>query len=130
VLRDGYYSAEARDYDRDGWKDYLTIYVNNGQITIAEYDSRNLSGFRRSWDLDHVLEWSRRHGVRPGSVMISYQNSLLTLQDPSRVQPIPGGRNMYLSFTSLAAAAIEQSRNGERQVAYVALPEREYPDEL
>jgi major membrane immunogen (membrane-anchored lipoprotein) len=129
-LYDGYYTAEAMAYDRDGWKDYLTIYVNNGQITIVEYDSTNLSGFRRSWDMDRTLDWHGRHGQRPGSFVLSYRNALLALQDPSRIQPLQGGRNMHEAFTALAAAAIGRARTGDGQVAFVRLPHKRHPDEL
>jgi major membrane immunogen (membrane-anchored lipoprotein) len=117
-------------FDQEGWKDYLTIYVNNGQITIVEYDARNLSGFRRSWDMDRMLAWNSTHGVRPSRYLLSYQNALLTLQDPRRIQPLPGGRNMYESFTALAEAAIGRSRSGESQVAFVRLQEKRHPGEL
>ncbi|MDR1312326.1 MAG: FMN-binding protein [Deltaproteobacteria bacterium] len=129
-LHDGYYSSESMSYDQEGWKDYLTIYVNNGQITIVEYDARNLSGFRRSWDMDRMLAWNSSHGVRPTRYLLSYQNALLTLQDPRRIQPLPGGRNMYETFTSLAEAAIARSRSGDNQVAFVRLQQKRYPGEL
>jgi major membrane immunogen (membrane-anchored lipoprotein) len=129
-LKDGYYSSEAADFDSEGWKDYLTIYVNNGQITIVEFDARNLSGLRRSWDMDRQLAWNSAHGVRPSNYLLSYQEALLTNQDPRKIQPLPGGRNMYEVFTSLAEAAIAQARAGEERVAFVRLPERRHPDEL
>jgi major membrane immunogen (membrane-anchored lipoprotein) len=130
TLHDGYYSSEAMSFDREGWKDYLTIYVNNGQITIVEYDARNLSGFRRSWDMDRMLAWNSTHGVRPSRYLLSYQNALLTLQDPRRIQPLPGGRNMYEAFTALAEAAIARARAGDGQVAFVRLLEKRHPGEL
>ncbi|MDL2226432.1 hypothetical protein LJB86_02110 [Deltaproteobacteria bacterium OttesenSCG-928-M10] len=36
-LRDGYYTAEAAEFDQLGWKEFLTIYVNNNIIVTAGY---------------------------------------------------------------------------------------------
>ncbi|MDR3153444.1 MAG: hypothetical protein LBW85_04030, partial [Deltaproteobacteria bacterium] len=130
ALNDGYYSSEAKAFDEDGWKDYLTIYVNNGQITIVEYDAKNLSGFRRSWDMELTASWNASHKVRPGQLFLSYQNALVTLQDPAKIQPLPEGRNMHEAFTTLAAAAIERAKAGDRQIAFVTLPPKRYPGEL
>jgi major membrane immunogen (membrane-anchored lipoprotein) len=130
ALADGYFTAESMNYDGDGWKDYLTIYVNNGQITVAEYDARNMSGFRRSWDMDYL------QGLRPfgrdrlSNYIISYQNSLVTLQNPEKIQPIPGTRNMHEVFTILAQNAINQAQKGKRGVVFVKLPDEQYPDDL
>jgi major membrane immunogen (membrane-anchored lipoprotein) len=129
-LSDGYFTAEAMDYNLEGWKDYLTIYVNNGQITIAEYDAKNMSGFRRSWDLDYLLEWHSKTGVPVTNYVFSYQNSLVTLQNPEAIQAIPGSRNMRDIFAALASRAIIQSKIGQKGVAYVKLPDKEYPNEL
>ncbi|MDR2460219.1 MAG: FMN-binding protein [Deltaproteobacteria bacterium] len=129
-LADGYYTAESMAYDEDGWKDYLTIYVNNGQITIAEYDARNMSGFRRSWDMDYMYAWHSIIGTRPESIVSSYQNSLITLQDPYKIQSKPGARNMHANFVSLAQSALEQAKMGNAAVAFVRLPPKQYPDDL
>ncbi|MDR1165111.1 MAG: FMN-binding protein [Deltaproteobacteria bacterium] len=129
-LHDGYFTAEAQNYDEEGWKNYLTIYVNNGQITIVEFDAANVSGFRRSWDMDYALEWNSRQGTRPGKYHLSYQNSLLTLQDPAKIQPLPGGRNMHLIFTKLATSAIERAQKGDKSVAFIQLPDKPYPDDI
>jgi major membrane immunogen (membrane-anchored lipoprotein) len=103
--------------------------VNNGQITICEFDARNLSGFRRSWDMDYMLGWQSASGsgVRLSNYIISYQNSLVTLQDPRKIQPIPGSRNVHDVFVNLAENAIAQAKSGKRGVVFVKLPEKLYP---
>lgn len=130
TLTDGYFTAESFYYNEDGWKDYLTIYVNNGHITIVEFDATNRSGFRRSWDMDYMVDWYANHDIRPGKYPLSYQNSLLTLQDPNKVQALPGGRNMHQVFTILANHAIDHSKRGDRSVAFPQLGPKEYPGDI
>ena len=32
VLRDGYYSVEAAEFNEHGWKEYITVCVSGGRI--------------------------------------------------------------------------------------------------
>lgn len=36
---DGTYRAEFKDFDEYGWKDYIVITVNRGQVTVDEFDA-------------------------------------------------------------------------------------------
>ena len=49
VMQDGTYTAQMTEYSH-GWKEYVTITVNNGEIVTTEYNAENLSGFIKSWD--------------------------------------------------------------------------------
>jgi major membrane immunogen (membrane-anchored lipoprotein) len=129
-LHDGFFTAQADSFGPDSWKDYLTIYVNNGQITIVEFDATNLSGFRRSWDMDFQLEANTKHGSRATQSYIAYQSALLTLQDASRIQPISGAKRMHQIFTTLAAKAISNSQRNDKSITYVKLPENYFPGDL
>jgi major membrane immunogen (membrane-anchored lipoprotein) len=121
-LSDGYFTAESMNYDSEGWKAYLTIYVSNGQITVAEFDARNMSGFRRSWDMDYLQDFRSLGGERLNNHIIAYQSSLVTSQNPDKIQPIPGSGNIYEVFTILAQNAIAQAQKGRRGVVFVKLP--------
>jgi major membrane immunogen (membrane-anchored lipoprotein) len=80
--------------------------------------------------MDFMLDWHSSLGIRPGNFVIYYQNSLVSLQNPDNVQPISGSRNMHIIFTFLAQHAIDQARKGENAVAFVELPQGQYPNEL
>ncbi|MDR2350567.1 MAG: hypothetical protein LBF41_08135 [Deltaproteobacteria bacterium] len=125
-LKDGYFTAEAMDYDAGGWKDYLTVYVNNGKITIVEFDAKNKSGFRRSWDMDYLLDWQSANGVNLANYVIAYQKSLVTLQNPKSVNPVPGSGELHRVFTALAEKAIARAREGKSDVGYVKLPQNDF----
>jgi major membrane immunogen (membrane-anchored lipoprotein) len=129
-LYDGYYTAESLDYNNRGWKEFLTIYVSQGRITSAEFNGKNQSGFLRSWDMDYILFMSASHGLKPNKYPRSYVNSLITLQDPDKIQALTGGRRMHATFVTLAQAALEQSRLGAREVAFIDIPPSEFPDDV
>jgi major membrane immunogen (membrane-anchored lipoprotein) len=114
----------------DNWKNYLTIYVNNGQITIVEFDAFDQSGFRRSWDMDYLLEANTKHGAKATQCYLAYQSALLTLQDASRIQPVAGAKRMHQIFTTLAAKVISNSKADDKSIAYVKLPENAFPGDL
>jgi major membrane immunogen (membrane-anchored lipoprotein) len=130
ALKEGFYTAQAEGYSEAGWKDYLTIYVNNGRIAIIEFDAVNQSGFRRSWDMDYRLEATSLHGAKAFQCYLAYESALLTLQDVTKVQPVAGARRTHQVFTALAQEAIGRSRASDKSVANVPLPVNAFPGDL
>jgi major membrane immunogen (membrane-anchored lipoprotein) len=121
-LADGYYTAEAASYDSHGWKDYITIYVDNSNIVTVEYDAKNSSGFLKSWDMDYMRIMGARLGTYPTVYNREYSAALLRLQKPEGIDAISGATNSYISFKMLAATAISQARANNKNVALVELP--------
>ena len=122
ALSNGYYTAEAENYDDSGWKDFVSIYVNNGHIVTVEYDAKNKSGFIKSWDQDYMRNMNAAAGTYPGKYAKEYAADLLLNQDPKRIDAISGATHSYNKFIVLAGAVIEQARKGNKQIARVALP--------
>lgn len=122
-MYNGYYSAEAATFDSHGWKEYITIYVRDNKIVTVEYDAYNASGFIKSWDMDYMRVMAAKSGTYPNEYTRVYGVSLLNWQNPSDVDAISGATHSYASFQLLAAAAIEQARTGDKQVALVDIPE-------
>jgi major membrane immunogen (membrane-anchored lipoprotein) len=121
-LHDGYFTAETKEYDTDGWKEFLTIYVNNGVIATVEFNAYNSSGLLRSWDMDYISAQHKLTGQNPNYFPRFYSSYLIALQDPSRIQAISGGKHVHDIFIALAEAAIEQSRKGDFKTIGVPLP--------
>ncbi|MDR3038586.1 MAG: FMN-binding protein [Candidatus Adiutrix sp.] len=120
LMKDGYYTAEAADFDAGGWKEFLTIYVSDGRIVTAEYNARNAGGFLRSWDMADKRSMNAALGTYPNKYSRAYTLALLNRQDPARVLPIPGGAaQVHPRFRRLAEAAVAQARVGNRRVAFV-----------
>jgi major membrane immunogen (membrane-anchored lipoprotein) len=121
-LADGYYTAEATSYDRHGWKDYITIYIDNNNIVTAEYDAKNASGFLKSWDMDYMRLMGAHSGIYPAIYSREYSAALLRLQEPEGIDALAGATRSYNSFKILAETAISQARANKKNVALVELP--------
>ncbi|MDR2725730.1 MAG: FMN-binding protein [Candidatus Adiutrix sp.] len=120
LLKDGYYTAEAAEFDPQGWKEFLTIYVCDGRIVSAQYNSRNSRGFLRSWDMADKRRSTQSTGTNQSKYGRAYTMALLNRQDPAQVTPIPGAAQAHPNFQRLAEAAIIKARNGDQRVAFVA----------
>jgi major membrane immunogen (membrane-anchored lipoprotein) len=123
-LKNGYYTAEAVEFDALGWKEYLTIYVFNGRIVSAEYNSRNSRGFLRSWDMADKRRSTLATGTNQSRYSRDYTVALLNRQDPAKITPVPGASRVHRKFQRLAEAAGKQSQAGNRRVAFVRLRDR------
>jgi major membrane immunogen (membrane-anchored lipoprotein) len=117
-LRDGYYTAEVSEYYH-GWKEFLTIYVNNGKIVMAEFDARNSTGFIKSWDMDYMRMMNRTDGNYPNQYTRNYTSQLVAGQRPGGVDAMSGATESHKSFIMLAEAAMRQARAGDGMVAFV-----------
>lgn len=125
ALQNGYFTAEAAEYDTYGWKEYVTIYVSEDRIVTVEYNAKNASGFIKSWDMDYMQVMNAVDGTYPNEYTRAYANDLVSRQDPSEVDAIAGATHSYHSFQLLAAAAVENAKNGTIDIAYVELPPAE-----
>lgn len=121
AMRNGYYSAVARQPDSDGWKHFITLYVYNRKIVTAEYNARNASGLLLDWDVLTVRRIKQSIRMHPSRIMREYTQELLNMQSPENIRRIPGDNYFYDRFTKLAAAALERASAGDRSVAEVEL---------
>ncbi|MDR1137675.1 MAG: FMN-binding protein [Synergistaceae bacterium] len=121
VMRDGYYTAETEN-PYYGWKEFLTIYVNNGKIVSAEYDAKNASGLIKSWDMDYMRHMNESDGNYPNKYTRKYASELLALQTANGIDAMSGATESFHTFKSLAEAAIGQALAGDKKVAYVQIP--------
>ena len=120
-MRDGYYSAAAESFNREGWKAFITIYVRNDKIVTAEYNARNASGLILSWDVQSLRQLKTKMRIHPSRVVREYTQDLLNKQSPENIRCIPGDNYIYDSFMQLAAAAIAKAHSGDRSLAKVHL---------
>jgi major membrane immunogen (membrane-anchored lipoprotein) len=122
---DGYYTAEAADY-YSGWKEFLTIYVNNGRIVTAEYDARNRAGFIKSWDMDYMREMNETDNNYPNQYTRTYSSELVARQGMDGIDAMSGATESFESFRLLAAAVMERARAGDTRVAFVDIGYKEH----
>lgn len=122
TYQEGYYTAEAAEFDDYGWKEYVTIFVSDARIVTTEYDARNSVGFIKSWDMDYMREMNAVDGTYPNEYTRQYAAALVSRQNTAGVDVITGATHSHDSFQLLADAAIARAKEGDHTVAYVELP--------
>jgi major membrane immunogen (membrane-anchored lipoprotein) len=122
TMRDGYYTAEMEDYYH-GWKEFLTIYVNNGKIVAAEYDAKNASGLIKSWDMDYMRRMNKTDGNYPNKYTRNYASELIARQTADAMDAMSGATESFHFFRALAGAVIIQAVTGDKKVAFVKTPD-------
>ncbi|MDR1505915.1 MAG: FMN-binding protein [Treponema sp.] len=120
-LSDGYYTAEAASYDENGWKEFITIYVSSGKIVTVEFNGRNSSGLLKSWDSTYMRRMNEQDGTYPTEYTRVFCSSLLAGQNAASIDAVSGATNSRAAFKLLAEAAMNQSKRGSRQIAFVPL---------
>jgi major membrane immunogen (membrane-anchored lipoprotein) len=119
ALQDGYYTAEAAEFDAHGWKEYVTICVWDGQISLVEYNAFNRSGFIKSWDMDYMRAMEAVSGTYPNAYTRYYEGKLLMSQGIGGVDVLSGATESYRTFLRLADAAIENASRGNTETRLV-----------
>ena len=117
-LQDGYYTAQAAEFSH-GWKEYITILVKGGSIVSVEYNAENASGFIKSWDNAYMQTMLHSNGTYPNEYTRYYASQLLEGQGSGSIDAISGASSSWASFQKLAAAVLEQSRNGDSSIKSV-----------
>ena len=118
ALKDGYYTAQAADFNF-GWKEYITIMVKGGSIVSVEYNAENASGFIKSWDNAYMQTMLHSNGTYPNEYTRNYANQLLEGQGERNIDGITGATSSHSSFQKLAAAVLEQARQGDSGIVSV-----------
>ncbi|MCL1837263.1 MAG: FMN-binding protein [Treponema sp.] len=121
TLKDGYYSAEAAEYDSYGWKEYVTICVSSGQIILVEYNAFNASGFIKSWDMNFMRVMNASNGTYPNAYTRHYRAKFLENQGIEGLDIVSGATRSYYSFLQLAGAVLENARSGDAEPRFVTL---------
>ena len=117
-LQDGYYTAQAKEFTF-GWKEYVTILVKGGSIVSVEYNAENASGFIKSWDNAYMQTMLHSNGTYPNEYTRYYAGQLLEGQQEDGIDALTGASSSYGSFQKLAAAVLEQARQGDSSTAFV-----------
>ena len=118
-MKDGFYTAEAANFDQHGWKEYVTICVSDGRIVQVEYDAFNLSGFIKSWDTHYMRVMNASSGTYPNFYTRSYGSQLLKHQGTAGVDCITGATESYETFLKLAEAVIANAHQGDIETIQV-----------
>lgn len=117
-MQDGSYTAQMSDYSF-GWKEYVTITVNNGTIASTEYNAENPSGFIKSWDNAYMNNMKPVSGTYPNEYTRLYAAQLTGQSSVPEIDTITGATSSGLNFQKLCEAVVKQAINGDSSVAIV-----------
>lgn len=118
-IKDGYYTAEAAEFDAHGWKEYVTICVSGGRIIFIEYNAFDPTGFVKSWDMNYMRVMNALHNTYPNAYTRYYGKQFLSSQGTGEIIPLSGASRSYESFIRLADAALENARQGNVETRLV-----------
>ena len=117
-LQDGYYTAQASDYNY-GWREYITIMVKGGGIVSVEYNAENASGFIKSWDNAYMQTMLHSNGTYPNEYTRYYARQFQEDQNADSIDALTGATSSHSSFQLLSEAVLEQARQGDSSVRVV-----------
>lgn len=120
VMKDGYYTAEMSEFAH-GWKEFVTITVKNGEITAAEYNAKNSSGFIKSWDSAYMKNMNSIVGTYPNEYTRYYAAQLCEKQTGEKLDMISGASTSGGNFKALSEAVIQQAKKGDSSIAVVEM---------
>lgn len=121
TLRNGTYRAVEETYDSSGFRNVVTLTVNDGKITAVEWDAEQQNSSVTKKDLSKAGEYVMSETGLPWHEQAEImENALLSLQDPARIvyQPDTGKTDAYTGatitvspFVLLADEALDMARS-------------------
>lgn len=118
-LKDGYYTAEMKDYNH-GWKEFVTICVMDNKIVSVEYNARNAAGFIKSWDSAYMRKMNPVMGIYPNRYTRTYAAQFLEKQNAEDIDLLTGATSSGRNFQKLAMAVLDHAKTGDTQIEEVA----------
>ena len=101
-LQDGTYRAEYKNFDVYGWKDYIEVTVENGEISELVFDAINIEdGSLKSEDENYKSEMEPIVGTYPAKYNTDLINQFLESGKISAVDVVAGATQSTGSFKTL-----------------------------
>ena len=119
-MKDGVYKAQYKDYDDHGWKDYVSITVEGGQITSVDYDAMNQDGAKKSEDTAYRESMEPVSNTYPAKFYKELEDQLTEMQDPKKVDAVTGATTSSNDFKILATEAIKAAKSGNTDTVEVS----------
>lgn len=122
-LQNGSYSVTFDDFDSTGWKAYLILHVNDQKIENVEYDyigSTANGGRLKSEDSSYAEAMFSVAGTKPELYIRQLVESLLTHQDPDKIEVVSGATTSTKDFKRFAELAIEAAIKGDTSLIIVS----------
>ncbi|KPU45873.1 FMN-binding domain protein [Oxobacter pfennigii] len=110
ALKDGTYDY-ASEADSHGYKKTVQVTVAGGKITAATYDEVSSDNKKKSEDAEYKANYQKL--VKDADPKATYEKlaaSLVSTQDPSKVEVVAGATESSNGFKEAAAKALESAK--------------------
>ncbi len=112
--KDGVYKAQYQEADDHGWTEYVAITVSGGKITAVDFDALDENGRKKSQDEEYKAAYlGAGYQTYPADYSKKLEESLLSRQDPDRVDAVAGATNSSKSFKDLVKRLESRMKKGD-----------------
>ncbi len=119
-LQDGTYRAEYKDFDVYGWKDYIEITVEDGEISELVFDAVNMEDSTlKSEDENYKTQMEPIVGTYPAKYNADLINQFLESGKISAVDVVAGATQSTGSFKTLLTGIVPNIKAGNTEVVLV-----------
>lgn len=119
-LKDGHYRAEYKNFDVYGWKDYIEINVENGEVTELVFDSINSDdGSLKSENEAYKKQMEPIVGTYPAKYNKDLINQFLESGKISAIDIVAGATQSTGSFKTLLTSIAPNLKSGATEVVLV-----------
>ena len=119
-LQDGTYRAEYKNFDVYGWKDYIEVTVENGEISELVFDAVNIEdGSLKSEDENYKSEMEPIVGTYPAKYNADIINQFLESGKISAVDVVAGATQSTGSFKTLLTNIVPNIKEGNTEIVLV-----------
>lgn len=119
TLTDGTYRAEFKDFDSNGWKDYVEVSVVDGELNEVVFDSVNEKSELKSEDESYRTEMERMVGTYPAKYNKDLINQFIESGKVTAVDIVAGATESTGNFKTLIIEAMENATTGNTEVEIV-----------
>ena len=119
TLTDGTYRAEFKDFDSNGWKDYVEVSVVDGELNEVVFDSVNEKSELKSEDESYKTEMERMVGTYPAKYNKDLINQFIESGKVTAVDIVAGATESTGNFKTLIIVAMENATTGNTEVEIV-----------
>lgn len=119
-LQDGTYRAEYKNFDVYGWKDYIEITVEDGEISGLVFDAVNMEdGSLKSEDESYKSQMEPIVGTYPAKYNADLINQFLESGKISAVDVVAGATQSTGSFKTLLTNIVPNIKEGNIEIVLV-----------
>ena len=120
TLVDGTYRAEFREYDANGWKDFVEVTIADGELSEVVYDSVKEKGdVLKSEDESYKNEMEAIVGTYPAKYNKDLINQFIESGKVTAVDIVAGATESTGNFKILIIAAMESAASGNTDVVTI-----------